>query len=567
MFPKIKLNLYENKFKYKNLNQYIMKKLAISIIIIIIVSKSVFSQNCQAWFWQSPDSLNSILIHFYPDCVPQNEIISYQWDFGDGSTSNQQFPVYLYSMPGNYAVSLTINTLNCSNSVINNVDVYSSVVSSYAGFYYKVSGFDFLTVSFFDNSFIYNTVANSWSWDFGDGFTSTEQNPVHVYSQSGIYNVKLKLTLATTVSVFESQVFVGTNYNNGNDCISMFSFEQTSPGGHTFQFWDASWLAGDTIVSQLWDFGNGAFSIQNNPVYTYPNSGEYVVNHTINTNTCTSSQQSIVYAGDSVWYPKSCQALFWVESNPNNAYEINFFDYSYVLGNIQYWEWNFGDNTEFAYSQNPVHTYLQDGIYTSSLHIVSDSCESVIEFQIQIPFQNNITNNCNSVFYAEMANDTVTFYDLSTGNPQTWNWNFGDGTVSMLQNPSHIYDELGIHEIALLIGGNGCNNNSGMVLDLSTAQISYMFVPEPPTNIVDNSENKIIVFPNPLVDKLNINNQNNEIVLAQIVDITGKLLISKTIKISDKNISIDISNIPKGVYILKIIFSNQTIGTYKIVKS
>jgi PKD repeat protein len=543
-----------------------MKKIAFFIILSIIFSKSVFSQDCEAWFWQNQDSLNPMLIHFYSDCFPQNEIIEYQWDFGDGSFSSEQFPSYEYSLEGDFLVTLAITTPICNNTVQNTVSVYNTVQTNCsAEFYFEVSGADMLTVNFVDNSFISNPNLNEWYWDFGDGFTSTEQFPIHIYNTPGVYFVLLNLTTEDCFSTFESEVFVGDNYYNGTDCIAMFSFEQISPGGLTFQFYDASWLANDTIIYQSWDFGTNVYSEESYPVYTFPSPGEYVVNYTISTNNCTSTQQSIIYTGDSVWYPETCQALFWIEPNPADEYEIQFYDFSYVVGEIQYWEWNFGDG-EFSYIQNPVHTYLTDGQYIPSLMIISDSCQSYIEFQIDIPIQNYIPSNCECIFYAEMVADSVTFFDLSTGNPQTWNWNFGDGTYSSLQSPSHVFDGLGIHEIALAIGGNGCNNNSGMVLNLDNSQISYMFLPVIPSNISESTDNQTIVFPNPVADNLNIISKNNEIVLVQIIEISGKTVISKYVNKSEKNISIDIANIPQGVYILKITYENKTIGSYKIVK-
>lgn len=542
-----------------------MKKYLL-LLIFLLSCKTMFSQECQAWFWFESDSINSTIIHFHQDSFSESEILDFNWDFGDGNTSSEISPSHEYQSEGDFLVSLTINSDDCNSTfeefvfISNNFDY-----NCFADFFYEYIDNNYLTINFIDMSFFMFLEDVDWLWEFGDGTISSEQNPIHNYSESGIYNVSLTIFEEDCQSTISNEVYVGEDYYIGDECFAMFSFEQISPGGLTFQFYDASWTGGDSIASHFWDFGTGDFSNGQNPIYTFPYQGEFLVTHIVESEFCSNAETSVIYTGDSVWYPENCQALFWIEPAPENEYQLQFFDFSYVIGEIMYWEWNFGDGG-FAYSQNPIHTYQEDGTYFPSLTILSDSCESYIEFEVEIPFYNTESELCNCMFYSEISGDSISFYDLSSGNPTNWYWNFGDGTFSTLQNPNHVFDELGIHEIAMSIGGNGCNNTTAMSVNLDNSQILYLSYPGNTSDIDDINKNETIVYPNPVINNLNLSSEYHGIAFAEIIDVSGKKVLSKSFDLDEKNISIDISKIPQGVYLLKITYSNKTIGTYKIVK-
>lgn len=116
---------------------------------------------------------------------------TWEWDFGDGNTSTGQNPVHVYSDIGDYTVTLTVNNEMGSNSIqkSNYIKVLSSFPS--ANFNSNITyGNPPLTVQFSDSS---NGAPNSWNWDFGDGSTSNEQNPVHTFFTAGRYNIKLSV--------------------------------------------------------------------------------------------------------------------------------------------------------------------------------------------------------------------------------------------------------------------------------------------------------------------------------------------------------------------------------------
>jgi PKD repeat protein len=119
---------------------------------------------------------------------------SWSWDFGDGNTSTAQNPSHTYDTPGTYTVSLTA-TNSFGSDTVDKVD-YITVntpppppTADFSGT--PTLGDAPLSVSFTDLS---TGAPTSWSWDFGDGNTSTAQNPSHTYANSGAYTVSLTVS-------------------------------------------------------------------------------------------------------------------------------------------------------------------------------------------------------------------------------------------------------------------------------------------------------------------------------------------------------------------------------------
>jgi|GEM_PF-3180219 len=126
---------------------------------------------------------------------------SYTWDFGDGDLSTKLHPIHLYAAAGSYTVTLTAcNGMGC-DAAVGAVEVLPLPT---AGFTFTAN---LLTVTFTNSSS--NTA--SYLWSFGDGFTSTLQNPVHTYTTSGTYTVTLWATGACGTVVTTAAVTVSTS--------------------------------------------------------------------------------------------------------------------------------------------------------------------------------------------------------------------------------------------------------------------------------------------------------------------------------------------------------------------
>jgi PGF-pre-PGF domain-containing protein len=117
------------------------------------------------------------------------------------------------------------------------------------------------------------------------------------------------------------------------------------------------------------------------------------------------------------------------------------------------WDWDFGDGN-VSTEQNPVHTYTSAGTYTVKLTVSNadgmaskDGTITVLQTSEPVApvadFSSDVTSG--------NAPLTVTFTDMSTGSPTSWNWDFGDGTSSADQSPVHAYSSAGTYTITLTV--------------------------------------------------------------------------------------------------------------------
>ncbi|MFB3879807.1 MAG: PKD domain-containing protein [Armatimonadota bacterium] len=203
-------------------------------------------------------------------------VTGWHWDFGDGSTSDEQNPTHLYIVPGVYPVSLTCSNINGSDMVYRedyiSVGIPPAPVADFSAT--PTSGNAPLEVTFNDQSA--GAMITAWAWDFGDGGSSTDQNPTHTYTTPGTYDVSLTVT---DIGGTDDEVKVG--YITVGDA-NLANFSGTpragvAPLGVTFTD-----LSGGGIVSWLWDFGDGGTATTQNPSHTYNAPGIYDVSLTVN---------------------------------------------------------------------------------------------------------------------------------------------------------------------------------------------------------------------------------------------------------------------------------------------
>lgn len=126
---------------------------------------------------------------------PDGLIVSYLWSFGDGLTSSQQNPIHTYTSTGTFNVSLIVKDNDGATAkdtitikVTSNIPPTAEILAS------ATEGTAPLTVHFEGNGMDEDGQIISYFWNFGDGSTSTEQNPVHTYQSSGVYTVTLTVT-------------------------------------------------------------------------------------------------------------------------------------------------------------------------------------------------------------------------------------------------------------------------------------------------------------------------------------------------------------------------------------
>ena len=211
-------------------------------------------------------------------------ISNWYWDFGDGNTSAMQNPAHTYTTSGVYEVCLvvvgkTADGQLCKDRICKKVRVKCNTrpCRLEADFKLKQKG---CRAKFVDMSFAYvGTTITNWYWDFGDGTTSTDQNPVHNYTSNGTYEVCLvivgnngiercrekvcKKIRITDCELRPCEISADYKYRM-RDCRA--KFKDVSIAG-----------PGTTITSIQWNFGDGTTSSLPNPLHTYGSAGTYKV--------------------------------------------------------------------------------------------------------------------------------------------------------------------------------------------------------------------------------------------------------------------------------------------------
>ena len=407
--------------------------------------------------FSAPSSCAS-LINFVDNSIfPSGTITNWDWDFGDGNTSTLQNPSNNYTNSGLYNPVLIITGDNgCKDTISIPINIFSNLSSNFniGNYALNDSTFgipkgicEFESVTFSDNSTISSGNIISWNWDFGDGNTSTLQNPTHTYSPSGNYNVQL--TIVSDSGCIDSIIIPliinpkpTANFTLVDDCVYnqlvVNNLSTVSPG---------------SIAGLQWNFGDGNTSSLFAPTHTYLNDGLYNVTLiAVSDSGCSDTLTKITER-----YPKPI--VDFISSN------VCFGDSSCFLNNstinpsdtITNYIWNFGDGSPLQSTPNLCHLYSTFGTYNVTLIVssnhncIDDSIKAVTVNQLPIA-DFNFSSVCEN-------NPPTQFTDLSigsSGNVINWNWDFGVGSSS-IQNPTYIFSSDGTYPVELAITNSvGC---------------------------------------------------------------------------------------------------------------
>jgi len=314
-----------------------------------------------------------------------------------------------------------------------------------------------LTVNFTDLS---TGDITSWSWTFGDGGSSTAQNPSHQYTSGGNYTVSL-----TVVGPGGSDSETKTNYITVNVAPTA-GFVGSPTSGEvplTVNFTNQS----NGATSYLWNFGDTQTSTATNPSHTYTQAGTYTVTLTA-TNACGSDDEVKVNYITVTCTPPVAD-FSGSPTSGDAPLTVYFTDQSTGATS---WSWDFGDGVGTSTQQNPNYTYNSVGTYTVSL-TVTNSCGNDTETKtnyITVTCTPPVANFSGSPTTGD-APLTVYFTDLSTG-ATSWSWDFGDGVgTSSQQNPNYTYNNPGDYTVTLT-ATNSCGSDDEV-------KTNYITVTEP----------------------------------------------------------------------------------------
>ena len=306
-------------------------------------------------------------------------------------------------------------------------------------------------------------VIDSWSWNFGDGVLSTDQNPTHTYTAAGLYTVSLIVSGANG-----SDTEIKADYITVNALAPISDFEATPLSGNAPLLVNFTSLSTGEIDSYFWEFGDGGNSLEQNAVYQYLTPGNYTVSLTVT-------------------------GVGGVDTESKT-------DYIEVLA-----------------IDPPV-----------------------------VDFSANPTSGASPLL--------VTFTNLTTGDVDQYNWEFGDGDMSEDENPVHTYLTVGNYSVSLKATGPGGSDEE--------LKIDYILIP---VGIDNQAESAYIVYPNPVSQTLQIVFPDKQQRNLTLTDASGNQVLEMT-STQDKD-QLDMSKLSTGIYWLTITEKGSVKATVKVVRN
>jgi len=555
-----------------------MKKVFKSLVVVAIIllsgiQLSAQKDSCTAEIsWQEEQSF-FVSMFVFGDIDSTDNVL---WEFGDGTTGTGVYTTHMYNDFGTYQVIATIDGACGAFSTTTQIyfDTIQNPTDCSLDFYYEQTGVEneYMFYAYgvgFDETDTYN-------WFFGDNIPLVGQEVIYSFPAEGEYFVTL--TSENDECGEMSVTYPVYVYNDStSECYASYWYMLDSVDLNTVYFFDNSYFEGN--ATYMWDFGDGETSVLSNPMHTYTEAGQYFVSLAIDANGCRSIYQDYVWVGDDNWYPEECQALFYADYS-YEGYSVDFVDISYTDGQpVTAWAWSFGDGTG-SDIQNPTHEYNAVGEYLVTLTIFTQGCTSTFEEMIYVE-ENSYNGDCQAFFYPMFDGTlSVEFFDLSMPTPDTWAWDFGDGTTSSLQNPVYSFSQPGEYTVTLFTtAGDSCQSAFAMDIYLyedtigNGKDVSYIgeitqahAVQVSPTaiNRVTGDVN-ISIYPNPVADVLNVNFghiTNNATV--RILNVNGQVLYNQVI--DNQNVStVNVADFNNGIYILQVI-ENSQIKSVKFIK-
>ncbi len=371
--------------------------------------------------------------------TPGDLIVSYLWDFGDGNTSTLENPVHTYAMAGGYTISLTVNTqLGCISGYTDDVYLTGPVSTTLP---------EYLDCDDSNIQFESATeAAETYLWDFGDGNTSTMENPSHTYANYGTYDVTLLVNengqctdTAYVQAIVVPPPTAGFTYSLNCNLRQLSLFDGS--------FSDIL----NPITGYSWDFGDGNSSTDQNPVHVYTQEGTFNVELTVNTQegcSVTHNESVDIGTGPSADFisDEICVGTNWQFQNTT----------TYPGGMVDSYFWLIEGNVIPDYE--PQYQFNNPGDINVSLVAIPstvDACTDTASKQMIVRDSVNVDVNELDAFCED---NEVAFGNNSTGYYESINWNFGDGSSSTDFSPVHSYTSAGTYNWTVVFGNSACGD-------------------------------------------------------------------------------------------------------------
>jgi hypothetical protein len=563
-----------------------MKKVIYTFVSILFFSLPAIPQiapgdACQSGFeWKVNDQIMmfapGMAINFYDQS--KGDVAAWSWDFGDGSFSDEQNPMhiytFLYGSDGSVsnsdvfipAVCLTIKTKDgCSSTICKTLSLTTDTIinpdpACFVYFYPYRNDSLFSIPEVIPYSFKVSAPENtvSYFWDFGDGSTSQEANPVHTFDiMSSQYQYNVCLTITTADSCINSYCAPVYVRDTNPDCQAAYTYVVMESYPLQFGFQD---LSKGNATDWFWDFGDGTYSNEQNPVHMFgylrdslytsgfmapPVADVYKVCLTVVTaDNCKSTYCDYVYPWGKIdtIYPQPCP--YYISVTTSNILGGNYCNgtASASLVDAQ------GNNIEAVdfYWSTGESGSSASGLCVNESYYVSitgvDGCQIVGSFAIL-----DYTKPFDPFGYWTIYGNG-SYYDLNYAVPDSGyicNWIFSDGTVMTGENVKYSFD--GSYDKSVTLNVLDASGNVVYSEEIALNQA---------TSVKDTKAPSLKLYPNPAVDNIYIqlSEMANRQVQVEIYNSLGQKLISQNFAdaSASSEISMSVVSLKQGVYYARV---------------
>ena len=365
--------------------------------------------------------------------------LKYNWDFGDGGSGTGAAPNHYYTAEGVYTVSLTVSdTFGCTSKMIKPASV--TVSNPVAAFTISDSAARCtLPVQATSQSQNYNNL----SWNFGDGGTSVLDNPFHLYTVPGVYQIMLIAQgygqcYDTAYRSVELRGPYGTfSFSNNDGCFPLtVSFNATAT----------------STISYIWDFGDGSTkqTLGNSTTYTYTTPGIFTPKLLLED---SSGCRVAIESTDTAFIDGVKPKFFFNTSTGCDSSLVTFTDSSYEIATdpMTAISWDFGDGGTSSLAK-PVHYYKASGSYLVRQTVYSAAgCTATYTLPVDV-IVNPAPKLVVSAVDSACVNSNVSFDVKDTAKVGTlqWLWDLGNGNQASTQNLIYVYPGSGIYSVSII---------------------------------------------------------------------------------------------------------------------
>jgi PKD repeat protein len=392
-------------------------------------------------------------VAFTDASTPNTTHWNWQFPGGNPASSLEANPVVTYAEPGLFTVSLTVS--NAAGGHTHTETNYIAIgAPPSAGYVYTISR----DTVFFQAG----GGPDSLLWEFGDGQSSTTLNPVHIYAQEGVYDVRLTVWNECGEDTYTELLEILLP--------PIADFEALPAGGCPSLDVQFMQKASANTASWQWYFPGGqpAQSAEADPLVQYTLPGTYDVTLIV---TNAAGTDTLLRSGFIAVFADPVAGWSAVQQNGNTLVFTNESQFA------QTYRWDFGDGAT-SQESDPVHVYPQAGTYTVTL-IASNPCagdtlqaQVSVELPPQAHFSANPSSGCSPL--------TVVFTDLSQPEASAWTWTLpgGDPDHTVVQHPVVSYLQPGLYDVALTVanpqGWHTTLEKSGFIRVITSPQAAFM---------------------------------------------------------------------------------------------